>query len=298
MSNDWPAPSSTPNGPPPKPNPRKPTLVLPPGSCDSHCHIYGPFNRFPLPNDRGFTPNEAPEPALRRLHEHLGVERAVIVQSTGHGFDHEPLLDALATGGGRYRGVALLTPSSAEAELARFDAAGICGVRFNFLPHLGERPTPQAIRSVIDLVKPFDWHVAIHVAGPDIVEYSPFIRSIEARVVIDHMARPVLAEGPEGAGMTELRRLLDTGRIWVKLSGADRLSKTGPPFRDSVPIAHSLMDHAPERVLWGSDWPHVNLHGPMPDDGDLVDLIAEIASTEDLRRRLLVDNPAAFFRFH
>jgi 2-pyrone-4,6-dicarboxylate lactonase len=150
---------------------------------------------------------------------------------------------------------------------------------------------------VIGLVRPHDWHIAIHGAGQAIVEMTNFIRSIEARVVIDHMARPDLADGPDGAAVTELRRLLDTGKVWVKLSGADRLSKDGAPYRDAVPIARSLADHAPERVLWGSDWPHVNLHGPMSDDASLVDLIAEIAPSETTRRRLLVDNPAEFFRF-
>jgi 2-pyrone-4,6-dicarboxylate lactonase len=287
----------TPDGPPPNPDPRKAAITLPPGSCDAHCHIYGPFSRFPLPEDRSFTPNEAPETELRRLHEHFGFDRAVIVQSQGHGFDHQPVRDALAVGGGRYRGVALVQPGTSAEEVASLDAAGFCGVRFSFMAHLGGYSDLSRVRSVIDRVRPHDWHIAIHVAGQGIVEMADFIRSIKARVVIDHMARPALADGPEGAAVTELRRLLDTGKVWVKLSGADRLSKDGAPYRDAIPIARSLADHAPERILWGSDWPHVNLHGPMSDDASLVDLIAEIAPSETTRRRLLVDNPAEFFRF-
>lgn len=286
----------TPDGPPPNPNPRKPNLAVPHGACDSHCHIYGPFDRFPLPEDRSFTPNEAPETKLRRLHGHLGFDRAIIVQSQGHAFDHGPLLGALETGDGRYRGVALIRPETSSDMLQRFDAAGVCGARFSFMAHLGGKPDMNMVRSVIALVRPYNWHIAIHVAGDGLVEMADFIRSIEAPVVIDHMARPDIAEGPNGPVMTTLRTLLDKGNIWVKVSGADRLSKDGAPFADVVPMARSLILHAPERILWGSDWPHVNLHGPMPDDGDLVDFIGQIA-TPDQRRLLLIDNPANFFGF-
>ena len=284
----------TPQGPPPNPHPRKPTLTLPPGACDSHCHIYGPFDRFPLPADRSFTPNLAPETALRRLHDHLGFERSVIVQSQGHGFDHRPLLAALATGAGRYRGVALIRAETTDAEIAEFHAAGICGARFHFMAHLGAPPAPAAMRAVMDRVRPYGWHMAIHVAGHGLVEHEAFIRAVDAPVVIDHMGRPAL---DDEAPMAALRRLLDTGRVWVKLSGGDRLSVAGAPYHDVVPLARRLAAHAPERVLWGSDWPHVNLHAPMPDDGDLVDLIGEIAPSEAARRLMLVDNPTAFFGF-
>ena len=287
----------SPAGPPPNPNPSQPRLALPPGACDSHCHIFGPFGRFPLPDDRSFTPAEAPEAALRRLHARLGLGRAVIVQSQGHGFDHRPVLEALAGGGKRYRGVALVRPEATPAEVARLDAGGFRGVRFSFLAHLGGKPHPAAVRAVLGLVRPHGWHVAIHVAGPGLVENEAFIRSIEAPVVIDHMGRPDLAEGADGPAMAALRRLLDGGRVWVKLSGADRISLAGPPYHDAARLAAGLARHAPERVLWGTDWPHVNLHGPMPDDGALLDLVGEIAPTEAARRLMLVDNPAAVFGF-
>lgn len=286
-----------PGGPPPHPAPRAPRWTPPAGACDAHCHIYGPFDRFPLPPDRSFTPHEAPETALRRLHGRMGFDRAVIVQSQGHGFDHGPLLDALRAGAGRYRGVALVRPDTPPAEVARFAAAGVCGVRFNFMAHLSARLEPDAMRDVMRLVRPHGWHVAIHVGGAQLLEVEPFVRGIGAPVVIDHMARPDLADGAGGPVAAALKRLLDTGSVWVKLSGADRLSKVGAPYRDVLPLAAGLARHAPERALWGSDWPHVNIHGPMPDDGDLVDLAAEIAPTEALRRRMLVDNPAAFFGF-
>ncbi|MFC5322904.1 amidohydrolase family protein [Bradyrhizobium oligotrophicum] len=270
--------------------------VLLPGACDAHCHIFGPFDRFPLPGDRSFTPPEAPETALRRLHDRLGFHRAVIVHSQGHGRDHRPLLDALAVGRGRYRGVAVLGPDVSAKEVARLDVAGVCGTRFNFLAHLGGAPAPERIQAVLALVRPFDWHVAIHVTGADLIRYADLIAAIEARVVIDHMARPDLSQNL-AAGREILCRLLDSGRVWVKLSGADRISLMGAPYRDVVPFARDLAAHAPERVLWGSDWPHVNISGPMPDDAALVDLLTEIAPSDWLRRRILVDNPAKLFGF-
>ena len=290
-------PGAEPGFPPPNPNPSKPRLVLPPGSCDSHCHVFGPFARHPLPVDRRFTPHETPETALRALQQRLGLSRAVIVHSTGHGMDHGPLLDALAAGEGRYRGVAILKPSATAAELRRYHATGIRGVRFNFLAHLGGRPDTGAMQAVFDLVRPFGWHVALHGAGRDLVDYRDFIAGIDLPVVIDHMARPDLREGLEGPTVLALKRLLDGGRVWVKLSGADRVSREGPPYGDAVRLARDLAAHAPERVLWGSDWPHVNIEGPMPDDGKLVDLIAEIAPAEAARRKMLVENPAEFFGF-
>jgi predicted TIM-barrel fold metal-dependent hydrolase len=283
--------------PPPLDLPRMPSLELPPGSCDAHCHIFGPFDRYPLPDDSSFTPPLAPETSLRRLHDRFGFARSVLVQSQGHGFDHRPLLDALAAGAGRYKGVALVRPTDSEDRIRMFDAAGVCGARFHFLPHLGGRPDLETIRGVVAKIEPFGWHAAMHVARNDIVEYAAFFASLDVPVVIDHMARPDIAQGPDGAAMTALRTLIDSGRVWVKLSGADRMSNTGAPFDDALPIARNLAAHAPDRVLWGSDWPHVNLHAAMPDDGDLVDLIGRIVPDEANRRRLLVDNPVEFFGF-
>jgi 2-pyrone-4,6-dicarboxylate lactonase len=273
-----------------------PKLTLPARACDAHCHIFGPFSRFPLPDDRSFTPPEAPETALRSLHDRLGFARAVIVHSQGHGRDHRPLLEALAVGRGRYRGVAVLGPDTSADDVARFDAAGICGARFNFLAHLGGAPSPEIMRAVLALVRPFGWHIAVHVTGADLIRYADIIAGIEARVVIDHMGRPASGTDLE-ACRSILFRLLDSGRVWVKLSGADRITTMGAPYRDVVPFARSLAEHAPERVLWGSDWPHVNINGPIPDDAALVDLIAEVAPSDSLRQRLLVDNPAALFGF-
>ena len=291
------ASSQEPTCPAPNPNPKVPDLRLPPLSCDSHCHIFGPADVFPYSNDRTFTPPDAPKETLRRLHNFLGFERAVLVQSAVHGTDHSALLDALETDSDRYRGVALATPATSPLEIARLNDAGVCGVRLNFLPHLGGYPSPETIQSVLRLVQPFSWHVEIHVEGDGIIEFFDLIRSIQSPVVIDHMARVDIREGLRGNSVLALLRLLDTGNVWVKLSGVDRVSIQKPPFADGAQLARMLADHAPERVLWGTDFPHPNINGYMPDDGQLVDLIEQIAPDEALSHRMLVENPAEFFGF-
>lgn len=277
-------------------NPKKPRLALPPLACDSHFHVFGPRRIFPFAADRTFTPEDAPKEELFALHKLLGLERGVFVQSACHGRDHNVVLDLLAAGQGRYRAVGLIDASVQKAALARYHAAGMCGVRFHFFSHLGP-PMPEAdIRTVIGRVAPLGWHIAIHTDGKGLLERYDFICAINAPVVIDHIGRIDIDEGLEGEAFTALRRLLDRGNVWVKLSGADRISKQGAPFRDAVPFARGLAEHAPERIVWGTDWPHPN-HTRVPNDGDLVDLIAEIAPDERTRRLMLVDNPARLFGF-
>ena len=285
------------NCPPFDPNPKKPQLKLPPRSCDSHFHVFGPGTIFPYANERKFTPHDAPKEALFKLHRFLGFERGVFVQSSCHGFDHTALLDALAAGAGNYRGVALLEPTVTKAEVARLDAAGVRGVRFHFMSHLGKPTALEGMRNIVRLIAPFGWHVAMHFGGNGAIELFDFMSSIEAPVVIDHIGRVDVSAGPNGKAFAALRRLIDRGTVWVKLSGVDRISKQPPPFGDAVALARNLADHAPERVLWGTDWPHPNIESYMPNDGELVDLIAEIAVDETTRRRMLVDNPAELFGF-
>lgn len=283
--------------PPPHPSPRTPVLRLPEGSCDSHCHVFGPAARFPYAADRTFTPPDAPVGQLAALHRHLGLQRAVIVQSSCYGTDHRVLLDALAAGGGRYRGVALIGAATPRAEIDRLHLAGVRGFRLHFLPHLGAPPTLAEIGATVWLVADLGWHAEIHVHSADIARYADLIRSFPIPVVIDHLARLDLAQGPDSAEASALLGLLDTGRVWVKTSGVDRLSRTGPPYADAVQFAARLVSHAPERVLWGTDYPHPNITGSAPDDGLLVDLLALIAPQDDQLRRMLVQNPAEFFGF-
>jgi len=287
----------TPTISPPDPNPKKPRLVLPPLACDSHFHVFGPHRKFPFAPERTFTPADAPKEDLFRLHALLGFERGVFVQPTCHGSDHAALLDLLAAGNGRYRGVALLKPSTKPAEIERLDAAGVRGVRLHFyFPHLGKPMPPEDMRRVIELVAPDGWHIALHLGGDGIFEQYEFITSIEAPVVIDHIGRIDVGAGLNGKAFAVLRRLLDRGNIWVKLSGTDRIAKQAYPYADAVPFARALAAHAPERVVWGTDWPHPN-HKAVPNDGELVDLIAEIAPDARTRQLMLVENPARLFGF-
>jgi 2-pyrone-4,6-dicarboxylate lactonase len=287
----------TPTIAPPDPNPKKPRIKLPPLSCDSHFHVFGPHSRFPYAPKRPFTPADAPKEDLFRLHALLGFERGVFVHSTCHGHDNAVLVDLLAAGQGRYRGVALLEPSTPEAEVERLDEAGVRGVRLHhYFPHLGAPRPRDEMRKIIELVSPYGWHIANHVGGRGIVEHYDFFASIEAPVVIDHMARIDVGDGLNGEAFRVLLRLLDRGNVWVKLSGADRITKQPHSYADAVPFARALAKHAPERVVWGTDWPHPN-HDAVPNDGELVDLIAEIATDERARRLMLVDNPAKLFGF-
>jgi predicted TIM-barrel fold metal-dependent hydrolase len=287
----------TPTIVPPDPNPRQPKLALPPLACDSHFHVFGPHSKFPYAPDRPFTPADAPKEDLFRLHKFLGFERGVFVHSTCHGSDHAVLLDLLAAGNGRYRGVALLKPDTPAAEIERLDDAGVRGVRLHFhFAHLGAPMPREDMRKIIDAVSPHGWHIAMHLGGNGVLEYYDFITAIEAVVVIDHIGRINVGEGLHGPAFAVLRRLLDRGNVWVKLSGTDRISKEHYPYADALPFARALAAHAPERVVWGTDWPHPN-HNAVPNDGELVDLIAEIAPDAKTRQLMLVDNPAKLFGF-
>ena len=287
----------TPTIAPPDPNPKKPRITLPPLACDSHFHVFGPHSKFPYAPNRPFTPTDAPKEDLFRLHNFLGFQRGVFVQSTCHGSDHAALVDLLAAGEGRYRGVALLEPTMRPEEIERLDDAGVRGLRLHFyFPHLGAPRPREEMLKMIELAEPYGWHIAIHCGGNGVFDLYEFIRSIDAPVVIDHIGRVDVGEGKNGRAFATLRRLLDTGNVWVKLSGTDRITKQPYPYADAVPFARDLAAHAPERVVWGTDWPHPN-HKAIPNDGELVDLIAEIAPDEKTRRLMLVDNPTKLFGF-
>jgi 2-pyrone-4,6-dicarboxylate lactonase len=286
----------TPTIPPPDPNPKKPRFKLPPLACDSHFHVFGPHSKFPYAPNRPFTPTDAPKEDLFRLHALLGFERGVFVQSTCHRNDHAALIDLLTAAPDRYRGVALLQPSMRQADVDKLDDAGVRGVRLHFFPRLGPPMPLPDMRKVIELVEPHGWHIAIHTGGDGLVELYDFIRAIDATVVIDHIGRVDVGEGLKGKAFGVLRRLLDTGNVWVKLSGTDRITKQPYPYADAVAFARDLATHAPERVVFGTDWPHPN-HAAVPNDGDLVDLIPEIAPDAKTRQLMLVDNPARLFGF-
>jgi predicted TIM-barrel fold metal-dependent hydrolase len=273
---------------------RKPVFTLPPLSCDAHCHVFGPAARFPYAPNRRYTPADAPKEMLRALHDHLGIDRAVIVQASCHGKDNAAMLDCIASDPKRYRGVAIVDDSFTDADFDRLHAGGVRGVRFNFVKHLGGAPDMGVFDRVIDRIKGRGWHVVLHLDAPDIESLSPMIRKLPLPFVIDHMGRV-----PSAAGLDQppLRALLELSRLenaWIKVCGAERISM--PPYAAAVPIAHALLEAAPTRVLWGTDFPHPNPTHEA-DEADLVDLVPQYARDALAQRRLLVDNPASLYGF-
>jgi predicted TIM-barrel fold metal-dependent hydrolase len=220
-----------------------------------------------------------------------------VVQSSCYGFDHSVLIDALSAERGRMRGVALIGPETNRGEIEQLHHAGVRAFRLNYLAHLRTPPTRDEIDSILRRTDGLGWAAELHVSGREIVELEQVISALPGRVVIDHLARVDLAEGPDGAAVRSLRRLLDSGGVWLKVSGVDRISRSGPPYADAVALAASLVAYAPERVMWGTDYPHVNIKGDAPDDGLLIDLLGQIAPDRGHLTRLLVENPEEFYDF-
>jgi 2-pyrone-4,6-dicarboxylate lactonase len=279
----------------PDPDTRTPRYRLPPGACDAHCHVFGPAARYPYAPDRAYTPPDAPVEALRGVHRIIGVERAVIVQASCHGTDNTAMLDAIAASGGAYRGIAIVDGSVTAAELARLHEGGIRGVRFNFVRHLGGAPDLAVFDAVLGRIERLGWHVVLHLDAEDIVEHAERIGRLRMPFVIDHMGRVKAKGGLAQAPFRQLLALMENPLAWVKICGAERVSSAGAPFTDAVPFAAALIEAAPDRVLWGTDWPHPNIAGDMPNDGDLVDLFARFTADEGLRRQVLVENPTRLY---
>jgi 2-pyrone-4,6-dicarboxylate lactonase len=279
------------------PSPSRPTLRLPAGACDTHFHIFGPAGRFPFPDNRTFTPSDAPKDRLFALHAMLGIARGIIVQSGCHGFDNRVVADAIADKGGQYKGVALLPADVGTDELRRLDAQGFCGVRFNVMKHLGTGATIEQAVALTPRLAELGWHLQIHPHHSLLGDMVPVLRCSAVPVVIDHMARLDAALGLDQPAFRQLLGLMDDERFLVKVSGCERISHQSWPYADAVPFARKLVAEFGDRVLWGTDWPHPNFRAAPPDDGLLVDLIAEIAPSEAQRLALLVDNPQRFYRF-
>ena len=282
----------------PKPSflasPRKPHLKLPRGACDVHFHVFGPQAKFPFAANRSYTPADAPKEKLFALHQHLGIDRGVVVQSAAHGFDNSAAADLIAARKNDYVGVALLPTTASMEELRKHHAQGFRGVRFNYMKHLGEgTPIEKVIqfsRALVDL----GWHLQIHMDSSLIGGMAPALKKSPVPVVIDHMGRVDASLGLDQQPFRELRDLLKDRNIWVKVSGCERSSRQPSPWKDAIPFARRLVEEFGDRTLWGTDWPHPNLK-EIPDDGVMVDNLAEIAPTEKQRQALLVDNPSRLY---
>jgi 2-pyrone-4,6-dicarboxylate lactonase len=279
------------------PDPSTPKFQLPAGAVDAHCHVFGPGEQFPYAPERKYTPCDAGKERLFALRDFLGFERNVIVQATCHGADNRALVDALRAAGERARGIATVRDTVTDAELQDLHAAGVRGVRFNFVRRLVD-PKPDAYyHSIIARIAPLGWQVVIYFEAADLEERWDFFTSLPTTVVVDHMGRPDVTQPVDGPEFQRFVRLMaEHANVWSKVSCPERLSKTGPDgYDDVVPFARHLVERFPDRVLWGTDWPHPNMKGHMPDDGKLVDFIPKIAVSADLQRKLLVDNPMRLY---
>ena len=270
---------------------------LPPGACDAHCHVFGPASKFPYAADRSYTPPDAGFEELVRLHDFLGLSRGVIVQASCHGTDNTAMVDALQRGNGRYRGVAIVDGAVTDEQLADMNQQGVRGVRFNFVAHLGGAPDLDVFDRVLGRIHELGWHVVLHLDAQDIVAYSDRINRIQVPFVIDHMGRVRAEGGLEQKPFQELLELMRNPLAWVKVCGSERVSVGRRPFDDAIPFAQALIEAAPERVLWGTDWPHPNISKDMPNDGELVDLMFRFCKDPEHRKLLLVDNPARLYGF-
>ena len=276
--------------------PSSPRFVPPPGSVDAHCHVFGPQADFPFSPKAKYLPQDAGPEMLFALRDRLGFERNVIVQASCHGTDNRATLHAIDRSEGKARGVAVVDPAITDPELEQLHQRGIRGVRFNFLKRLVDDAPKDKFLEIAGRIQGLGWHVVIYFEADILEELRPFLDSIPTLIVVDHMGRPDVSQGPDGADMKAFRTLLDSREdIWTKVSCPDRLSALGAPYDDFVAAVRPLVEDYPDRVLWGTDWPHPNMQEAIPDDGELVDVIPRIAVTEDLQRRLLVDNPMRLY---
>jgi 2-pyrone-4,6-dicarboxylate lactonase len=278
--------------------PATPSLRLPPGACNAHCHVFGPRDRFPYVTSGSFVPaQDAPKEALHTLHRRLGIERCVVVQSTCHGFDNRATEDAVTARAASYRGIALVPTDVPQPELERLHGAGFRGVRFNYMKHLGQGTPIDEVLALTARIEPLGWHLQIHGDPSLLAELGPALRRSPVPVVIDHIGRVDASLGIDQPHFRSLLGLMEDGRFHVKVSGCERLSRQGWPYADAVPFARRLVESFGDRVVWGLDWPHPNIAGPLPDDVQLVELLAQIAPDEAARRRVLVDNPVRLYGF-
>lgn len=282
--------------PSPDPNPRKPKILLPPGAVDSHFHAFGSPQRYPFHPQSKYVIENSSIHDFEKLQATLGIARAVLVSGGGYGADYRYMADVLSLHPDSLRGVALLAEDVSAAEINRLNSLGVRGARFASQAHGGVMPSFS--RRIADLVHESGWHIQFYPHATDFFEWIPRLMELENTIVLDHFAAIPAAGGTNQPAFRKLLDIIDTGRVWVKMSGPMRCTHAEPPYPDVTPLARALVAHAPERLVWGTDWPHVNMIGrTMPNDGDLVDLLADWVPDEKLRTVILVDNPARLYGF-
>jgi 2-pyrone-4,6-dicarboxylate lactonase len=277
-------------------DPSKPRFTPPPGAVDAHCHVFGPMADFPFSAKAKYLPEDAGPEMLFALRDRLGFARNVIVQASCHGTDNAATLHAIAQSDGKARGVAVVDPAISDAELEALHEGGMRGVRFNFLKRLVDDAPKDKFLEIARRIQPLGWHVVVYFEADILAELRPFLDAIPTLLVIDHMGRPDVAQGAHGPDMQAFRALLDSrDDIWTKVTCPDRLDAKGPPWDDFAAAVAPLVADYPDRVLWGTDWPHPNMQDAIPDDGALVDMIPRIAPTPELQHKLLVANPMRLY---
>lgn len=278
------------------PDPKIPDYVLPKGAVDAHCHVFGPGPEFPYAPERKYTPCNAGKDRLFALRDFLGFERNVIVQATCHGKDNRAMVDACRAAGDLARGIASVGPDITMDELRDMDEAGVRGVRFNFVRRLVDATPKEVFLGIAEKIARLDWHIVVYFEAADLEDLVPFLKQLPTTIVVDHMGRPDVSKGVDHPDFQRFINLMDeTDTIWSKVTCPERLSRQGPPYDDVVPFYQAIVDRFPDRVLWGTDWPHPNMKSHMPDDGALVDYIPRIARTQEQRQKLLVDNPMRLY---
>ena len=278
------------------PHPKVPDFSLPEGAVDSHCHVFGPSPQFPFAPERKYTPCNASKDQLFALRDHLGFFRNVIVQATCHGKDNRAMMDACRAAGGLARGVASVGADITTCEVREMHSAGVRAVRFNFVKRLVDATPKELFLSIAEKIKPFGWHCVVYFEAQDLKELEPFLTQLPTIILVDHMGRPDVAKGVDHGDFQHFVHLMEENQnIWTKVTCPERLSPQGPPYEDVVPFCAEIVERFPDRVLWGTDWPHPNMKSHMPDDGALVDFIPKFAPAPAQRQKLLVDNPMRLY---
>ena len=281
----------------PDPHPRRPAFRAPAGTVDCHAHVFGPRSRYPYAPERSYTPVESPLEQYVAMLDALGIDRAVLVQGSPQGTDNRIVLDAIASAPQRFRGIAVVAAAISDRELEALDRGGIRGIRMSDTMVPG---TPLALMETFaDRVRPLGWHLQLHLGGcDDLIPLAPRIERLKVPIVVDHMASVTADDGPDAAGFARLGALMrDFDHVWAKVAAFYRRSRLGPPYADMREMARVLARTRGERVIWGTNWPHPVGNGVSPNDGDLLDLVADWFPEEQLQRHILVENPQQLFGF-
>ena len=285
---------------PPDRHPRKPNIILPQGSIDTHVHVFE--SKYKLSPVRGYTPPDATLVDLKHLHDTLGLDRVVFTQPSIYGTDNSAILDGINNLNGatsnRARGVVAVSLDVTDEELADFDAQGIRGIRLNTDNKGGMPIGLDQIAQIAERIDDLNWHLEFLFPGQDILDLMPIFTSLKVPMSIGHFAYQPATAGVEAPGFQSLLELMRQGNTWIKISGANRVSQTDlPPYDDVKPMAQALIEVAPDRIMWGTDWPHPNKYEVNPNDGDLVNAFGEWVSDDATRYKIMVETPAAFYRF-